>query len=140
MAFVTAKSGGDNPLKALDDNMYVVKFVKFEQVENQFKGQLYKPDKPEGKDNQRNNYDYQWELTLEFEGEENDDGEPLQARVWANPTLGEKSKLRKIVKAAGAWVDGPTDEESGFDDEDIVGRKAKVLVQEGKIDGWLKAS
>lgn len=136
MGFVTAKGGGENPLKELDDGMYVATFTKFEKVENRFKGQLFNNNKPEGPDNQKNNYDFQYEGTLEIDNGE--DG-TVEAKVWANPTLGERSKLRKIVKAAGAWVEGPTDEESGFDDEDIEGRQVKVLVQDAKIEGWLKA-
>lgn len=136
MAFVTAKSGGENPLKELDDGMYEAKIKGFTEVENKFKGQLFNSNKPEGPDNQRNNYEHQFEITLAID---KGDGEELEARVWANPTLGEKSKLRKIVKAANAWIEGPTDEESGFDTDDMEDRKVKILVQDAKIEGWLKA-
>lgn len=134
MAFVTAKGGGENPLQGVDDGMYPATIKKFEQVENRFKGQLFNPNKPEGPDNARNSYDFQYEITLAVET----DDEEVETRVWANPTLGERSKLRKIVKAAGAWIEGPTDEESGFDDEDMTDRKVKVLIQDAKIEGWLK--
>lgn len=139
MAFVTKKSG-ENPLAQVEDNIYEAEVTGFEEVENRFKGQLFNPNQPESENNRRNNYDSQYEFTFRLEGTGlESDPEP---KVWANPTLGERSKLRKIIKALGAWIeaaDSPTGEE-GFDDDpdNIIGRKVKIVVQDGSIEGFLK--
>lgn len=138
MAFVTANKGGDNPLAGLDDSVYNAEITGWTEVENQYYGQLFKPDQPEGDNNQRNPHKTQYEIDLKIEA---DDG-AVDAKVWANPTLGERAKLRKIVKAAGAW-EADSDGNEGFDDspDNMIGRKLRVLVQDGKIDtgGFLAA-
>ena len=131
MAFVTANKGGENPLAELDDGVYDAEISGWTEVENAFYGQLFRPDQPEGENNQRNPHKTQYEIDLSIDN----DGETVEAKVWANPTLGERAKLRKIVKAAGAWESDDQGNE-GFDDspDNMVGRKLRVLVQDGRID------
>lgn len=131
MAFVSANKT-ENPLKDVDDGIYDATIISWLEVENQFYGQLFRPDQPEGDNNQRNPHQTQYEIGLRIVS---DDGTEAEPRVWANPTLGERAKLRKIVKAAGAWeVDEKGNE--GFDDseDNMVGRLMRVLVQDGRID------
>lgn len=139
MAFVTQKSG-DNPFKELDDGMFEAEITGWQRVDNRFKGQLFNPNQPESENNRKNNYEFQYEVDLKLFPE---GGEPVEGKVWANPTLGEKSKLRRLVKAAGAWEADPATGQEGFDDEasNMVGRKLRVLVQEGGIptSGFLTA-
>lgn len=141
MAFVTQGSG-ENPLDGVDDGMYDFDVTSWGKVENRFKGKLYREDLPEGENNQRNNYDFQWELGVTVHTGEDQRGD-VEAKIWANPTTGEKSKLRKLMKALGAWetreIDGKPVEGFDDDEENIVGRKGRALVQEGKIDSFLKA-
>ena len=136
MAFVTSKSG-DNPLDQVDDGMYEAEVTEFQEVENKFKGQLFNPNKEEGEDNRRNPYEtqYEFDFTLTSEG--------VTSKVWANPTTGERSKLRKIAKALGAWEAREMNGEvvEGFDDsrENMVGRQCRVLVEGGRISNFLRA-
>lgn len=136
MAFIT-KTKSENPLDKVDDGMYDAVVKDFGQVDNKFKGRLYNEGKPEGPDNTRNNYEFQYELTV---GVDTPEGE-IESKIWANPTFGEKAKMRKIAKALDAWetreIEGNAVE--GFDDEGLEGRKFRVLVQDGKIDSYLKA-
>ena len=136
MAFVTAK-GGDNPLKDVDDGVIEAEVIGWSEVENPYYNKLYKEDQPESENNQRNRHKTNYEIDLRLDN----NGEPVEAKVWANPTLGEKAKLRKIVKALGAWESDPDTGEEGFDDseENLVGRKLQVVVQEARIQGFLKA-
>lgn len=130
MAFVSANKT-DNPLKNVEDGIYDAEITGWTEVENQFYGQLFRPEQPESENNQRNQHKTQYEIDLKI----GTDDEPVEAKVWANPTLGERAKLRKIVKAAGAWeVDDAGNE--GFDDseDNMVGRSLRVLVQDGRID------
>jgi len=134
MAFVTAKSGGDNPLQDVDDGVYDAEIAGWAEVENQFYGKLFNENLPEGENNQRSPHKTRYEIDLKLK---TDDGEK-EAKTWANPVLGERAKLRKIVKAAGAWEADKQGNE-GFDDseDNMVGRKLRVVVEEGKIQGWL---
>lgn len=143
MAFVTNKKG-DNPLTQVDDGMYDAEVTDFQEVENKFKGQLFNPGAPESESNRRNNYDTQYEFDFTLDGiEDAKNGGPLVAKVWANPTTGEKSKLRRILKALDAWEARTENGEvvEGFDDdpENIKGRRVRVLIEEGKITNYLKA-
>ena len=134
MAFVTAKSGGDNPLQNLDDGVYDAEIVGWAEVENQYYGKLFNENLPESDNNQRNKHKTNYEIDLKIESEDGTE----EAKVWANPTLGERAKLRKIVKAAGAW-EADKEGNEGFDDseDNLVGRKLRVVVEEGRIQGWL---
>lgn len=143
MAFVTKKKG-DNPLTQVDDGVYDAVVSDFQEVDNKFKGQLYNPGAPESESNRRNNYDTQYEFDFQLVNvEDAKNGGKVTAKVWANPTTGEKSKLRRILKAIDAWEARTEDGEvvEGFDDdpENIKGRKVRVIVEEGKISNYMKA-
>jgi len=139
MAFIP--EGGDsreNPLQ-------FIKGVKratikgFTITENKFFGQLFRPNEPESENNRPNPYKTQYEIDLVIHTpytDENDERhEEMEVKVWANPTVGERAKLREIAEAAGAWVE--VNGKHGLDDELLPDSQVDVHVKDGKIAAWL---
>lgn len=140
MAFIEENEGtGENPLEKIK-GVFDATINGFEIVDNKFHGKLFRENEPESENNRPNPHKTQYQIDVTIHTPYTDDAgvthDEVKTKVWANPTVGERAKLREIAEAAEAWVQGPSGK-MGLDDELLNNAAVQVHVKDGKIKAWL---